>query len=59
MMDPEAAHIVLACADSPLTILPWETCIDGEFDITLVCTYYFYYQIKLTCINIFPYRTGA
>ncbi|XP_014087575.3 nucleoside hydrolase [Bactrocera oleae] len=35
MMDPEAAHIVLACIDSPLTIVPWETCIDGEFNITL------------------------
>ncbi|XP_050332121.1 inosine-uridine preferring nucleoside hydrolase-like isoform X1 [Bactrocera neohumeralis] len=35
MMDPEAAHIVLAHVDCPLTILPWETCIDGEFDITL------------------------
>uniref|UniRef100_A0A0K8VTS9 Inosine-uridine preferring nucleoside hydrolase n=1 Tax=Bactrocera latifrons TaxID=174628 RepID=A0A0K8VTS9_BACLA len=35
MMDPEAAHIVLTHVDSPLTILPWETCIDGEFDISL------------------------
>lgn len=39
MMDPEAAHIVLACIESPLTIVPWETCIDGEFNITLVCEY--------------------
>ncbi|XP_049311133.1 inosine-uridine preferring nucleoside hydrolase isoform X1 [Bactrocera dorsalis] len=35
MMDPEAAHIVLAHVYSPITILPWETCIDGDFDITL------------------------
>ncbi|XP_037937927.1 inosine-uridine preferring nucleoside hydrolase-like [Teleopsis dalmanni] len=36
MMDPEAAHIVLSrCLNTPITILPWETCIDGDFGITL------------------------
>ncbi|XP_036317903.1 pyrimidine-specific ribonucleoside hydrolase RihB-like isoform X1 [Rhagoletis pomonella] len=35
MMDPEAAHIVLASVPTPVTLLPWETCIDGDFDITL------------------------
>lgn len=29
--DPEAAQIVLEKAKTPITILPWETCIDGEY----------------------------
>ncbi|XP_055911955.1 nucleoside hydrolase-like [Eupeodes corollae] len=32
--DPEAAQIVLEKAKTPITILPWETCIDGDFGIT-------------------------
>ncbi|XP_067640579.1 nucleoside hydrolase [Eurosta solidaginis] len=34
-MDPEAAHIVLDNVDTPLTILPWETCEDQSHVITL------------------------
>lgn len=33
--DPEAAHIVLSTAECPITLLPWETCLDP--DITTVC----------------------
>ena len=36
MMDPEAAHIVMEKVKVPMMILPWETCIDGDFGITLV-----------------------
>lgn len=32
--DPEAAQIVFEKAKTPITILPWETCIDGDFGIT-------------------------
>ncbi|XP_054730109.1 nucleoside hydrolase-like [Anastrepha obliqua] len=35
MMDPEAAHIVLANVKTPLTILPWEACDDGAARVTL------------------------
>ncbi|XP_004535001.1 inosine-uridine preferring nucleoside hydrolase [Ceratitis capitata] len=35
MMDPEAAHIVLDNVKTPVTILPWETCDDQAFRITL------------------------
>ncbi|XP_036317906.1 inosine-uridine preferring nucleoside hydrolase-like [Rhagoletis pomonella] len=35
MLDPEAAHIVLANVKTPLTILPWEACDDGASHITL------------------------
>ncbi|EDW48786.1 pyrimidine-specific ribonucleoside hydrolase RihA [Drosophila sechellia] len=35
MMDPEAAHITLERLLEPAIILPWEPCIDGEFDTTL------------------------
>ncbi|XP_055845448.1 nucleoside hydrolase-like isoform X2 [Episyrphus balteatus] len=32
--DPEAAQIVLEKAKTPITILPWESCIDGDFGIS-------------------------
>ncbi|XP_050329713.1 inosine-uridine preferring nucleoside hydrolase-like [Bactrocera neohumeralis] len=35
MMDPEAAQIVFENVEAPVTILPWETCDDQAFRITL------------------------
>lgn len=35
-MDPEAAHIVLDQAHSPIHILTWEACIKENFEITNV-----------------------
>ncbi|ALC49804.1 CG11158 [Drosophila busckii] len=35
MLDPEAAFIVLERLKQPALILPWETCIDEELDLTL------------------------
>lgn len=32
--DPEAANIVLQCANCPITILPWEACLEENLDIT-------------------------
>lgn len=45
MMDPEAAHIVLDNVKTPVTILPWETCDDQAFRITLVSIYILFYII--------------
>lgn len=38
MMDPEAAHIVLESVkeEHTITLLPWETCIDGEMNLSMV-----------------------
>lgn len=33
--DPEAANIVLHAAKCPLTILPWEACMENNLDITM------------------------
>ncbi|XP_017116253.1 probable uridine nucleosidase 1 [Drosophila elegans] len=35
MMDPEAAHIALERVSRPAMVVPWETCIDGDFGISL------------------------
>ncbi|XP_061392928.1 pyrimidine-specific ribonucleoside hydrolase RihA-like [Musca vetustissima] len=35
MMDPEAAHIVLESVDKPISLLPWETCIDGDMNLEM------------------------
>lgn len=37
MMDPEAAHIVFeSVKDHVITVLPWETCIDGDMNLEMV-----------------------
>lgn len=36
MMDPEAAHIVLESVEKPISLLPWETCIDGDMNLEMV-----------------------
>lgn len=37
MMDPEAAHIVFeSVKEHVITILPWETCIDGDMNLEMV-----------------------
>ncbi|XP_030379198.1 probable uridine nucleosidase 1 isoform X2 [Scaptodrosophila lebanonensis] len=33
MLDPEAAHIVLERIKKPAWVLPWETCIDGDYGL--------------------------
>lgn len=36
MMDPEAAHIVFeSVKQQTITILPWETCIDGDMNLNM------------------------
>lgn len=40
MMDPEAAYIVLEnVKEHVITILPWESCIDGDMNLDMVCYY--------------------
>lgn len=34
--DPEAAHIVMSKSKCPITILPWEPCMDEKFFICIV-----------------------
>lgn len=34
--DPEAAHIVLQSAKCPITIVPWEACIEDSVKISMV-----------------------
>lgn len=38
MMDPEAAHIVFESVkeEHTITLLPWETCIDGDMNLSMV-----------------------
>lgn len=35
-MDPEAAHIVFATLQCPITVLPWECCLEDSIKISKV-----------------------
>lgn len=65
MMDPEAAQKVFESVEAPVTILPWETCDDQAFRITLVCAYLIYFHNTSTRMLIFlslstsSYRNGV
>lgn len=53
MMDPEAAHIVLESVEKPISLLPWETCIDGDMNLEMVNNSPLIYNDMRIIINVF------